>query len=360
MNIGTLELAILLAVAFNALLLIMLHIIGDVRTMRRRLRDSDNKRSGKRDRYRPSLSVVVYHTQESADLTRCLGSIRTNPYPVNKIIIVDMLGDKTAQKTVSDYRKQHTGLKLTYRSFANEASRRQQTGSVQSLVTSKLVMMIDSASVLQPDNVLPAIKTFRNLEVTSLVAQVGLQPGNSLLQGLYTARQALINNFRRAFSGSGLFVARARHPAVLMRAHVWRRVIAKHEDVLPTDVASYTSKDFYNKAARIIWSADFRVWAHDSRFRVRSFFFVLTMLLFVIFIERIIAQLGIYNSMPLIAALSIILVVFAGLAQPKKTTYSVFDKISVSLLAPLTVLLPLAFVFHRRQKSRLSTNVVPR
>lgn len=351
MNIGTLEIIMLSIIALNAFYLIALHIIGDVRTMRRRLRDSDTKRSGKRDRYRPSLTAVVYHAQESADIVQCLDSIRTNPYPVEQIIVVDMLGSKLTQKTANDYRKQHSGIEVSYRSLANEASRQQQTGSVRKLIGSKLVVAIDSTATLQSDNLLPVIKTFRNTEIVSLVGQVGLSPKNTLSGGLYATRQALINNFRRAFSGTRLNIAHTRQPAIILRAYALRRIINKNGGMLPADVASYTNKDFYSSANRLVCSADLRVWTDDVRFRARSALFMLTMLSFAFFIGYIIAQLGVYNSSPITAALLVVLVVFAGLSQPKNTNYSIFDKFSIALLAPFTVLLPLVTLRFRLKKS---------
>ena len=354
MNVGTLELALLVVVALNALFLIALHIIGDVRTMRRRFLDSETKRSGKRDRYRPSLSAVVYHTNQSADITMCLDSLRTNPYSIDQIIVVDMLGDRTMQKTIADYRKQHAGLKLTYRSLANKASRRQQTGAVRALISSKLVMVVDSAAIVQPDNLLPAIKTFRDTEVVGLVGQVDLRPSNSLLRGLYVARQALINNFRRAFSGSGLYFTRTRHPAVILRHYTLRRIIDKAKDgALPPSVSSYTNENLYSATARLVRSADLQIWVDDLRFRVRSMLFVFTMLSFVVFVGFILMQLGVYNSLPIIAALLLVVVVFAGLSQPRKAIYSRLDKISIALLAPFSILLPLVFFRPRRQKNQL-------
>ena len=351
MNIGTLDIVLLSIIALNVLFLIALHVIGDIRTVRRRLRDIDAKRSGRRDRYRPSLSVFVYHTQDSADIRQCMDAIRTNPYPVEQIIIIDMMGSAFVQKATNDYRKQHSDIEVSYRSFANEASWKKQTGSVQKLISSKLVMAIDSSVALQSDNLLPAIKTFRNPGLIGIVGQIGLLPRTSLSSGIYAARQALINNFRRAFSGTRLHVTRGRHAVIIMRAHALRRIIDKHDGVLPADVTSYGNEDFLGKSNRLVMSADLRAWTDNLRFRLRSILFILTMLSFGIFAGFIIAKLGIYNSLPLILALLLVLIVFAGLSQPKHTAYSIFDKFSIALLAPFTVLLPLVTLRFRLKKS---------
>ena len=357
MSAGAIEIVFLWLIALNAIALIVLHIIGDVRTVRRRFRDNDTKRSGKRDRYRPSLSMVVYHTAAAADITQCLDSIRLNPYEIQQIVVVDMLGDTQTQKAVSDYRKQHSDIMLTYRSFANTKMYKQQTGAVTSLINTKLTMVLDSSSVLQRSSLLPVIKTFRNKKIVSIVGQTGLMPVNSLAKGLYTVRQALINNFRRAFSGSTLGVGRALHPAVLLRTYTFKRVVQKHNDaVLPKQVTDYAQKRYYNTDARLIYSVDMQTWVHDTKYKARSVLYVITLLSFVLFMTFILLQLGLYNALPIIAAVALAMVAFAWLSQPKQVLYSRFDKMSVALLAPFGVLLPIAVIYLRLQKTHPSIN----
>ena len=342
MNIGTTELVLLSLVGLNSLALILLHVIGDIQTMRRRYQDATAKRSGKRDRYRPSLIALVYHKDASADIPRCLDSLRTNPYPITKTIVIDTTDTQAGQKVIKNYRKEHPELELSYRSLRHQATWKQQTGSIRKALNSKLVIVLSSDSALQPSSLMPAVKTFRNTEIVGVVGQTNLLPGNSLMRGLYAARQALINNFRRAYSGTGLFIRSAQQPAIMLRTIKLRRIINANDNLLPGDVADYAKPEHYSKTAGLVRSADLQLWVDDVNYRVRSVLFGATMLSLVAVAVFLISQLGAYNSLPLIVAIWLVLVVFAGLSQSAKKVYSASDKLSLALLAPFSVLTPFA------------------
>lgn len=347
MNLGPLESIVFGIATLNVILLIALHIIGDIRTMIRRYKDTEPRRLGKRDRYQPTLSALVYHHDDTADINRCLGSLLANPYPFNNIIIVDTTNGRSARKKVSHYRSVHPSIPLEYRSFSNESVYRQQTGSVRSLLAGKLTLIIDSNTLIQSNSLLPAVRTFRDTQVVGIVSQTGLIPDRSMLQGVKTARQALINNFRRTFSGTRLFLQKETHPALLLRTNKVKRIIESNEGVLPLLVTHYQQSELYGSKAKLIWSADMQVWTDSLSYRAHSYAFAASMFIFTSAAMVLIYQLGLYNAAPFIVGLWFVVVIFAILSQSVASIYSRTDVISLALLAPFTVLVPLFSIYKK-------------
>lgn len=178
-NINILDYLIVIFGTINMLRMGLFLIGSDVYHLKSHLR----KRKNHRSKYQPRVSIIIPAHNEEKTIMRTLDSVRQSTYPQNKleIILVDDGSTDNTHCLARVYKFMHKtqNLKIIHQDNAGKAHALNR--GIRDTATGRLIMCLDSDSLLAPNAIANAVEYFRDRNIKALSANVKIIKGNTLL-----------------------------------------------------------------------------------------------------------------------------------------------------------------------------------
>jgi hypothetical protein len=333
--LGTLVLSV---AGLQIFVLLMLHIAGDMRMIGRRLQIKRERASDLRDKYKLTLSAIIYHHDTQADLASCIASLVKSGHKLQRITILNIAEDRGATQIAKKFRSR-TSATISTRSYTGtEASRKRQTSNILAGDDAMLILAIDSTAQLVGNQLLQSLKYLKDPRIGAAVPHVVIRPSNRLTAAVAAVHTSLVQHFRRMFSGRATITRNVRKPAAIIRMKTMQRLSA--DSGAPESIAELlSSTDVFNRNHRIAAVHDWFVSTTDAR-RYSSPLAVSCIILVsqTAALVYLVSRLGLYNTLPFIGGLWVLLVMFGVMAQSGQRQQARGDTLALGLLAPISLL----------------------
>jgi cellulose synthase/poly-beta-1,6-N-acetylglucosamine synthase-like glycosyltransferase len=158
-----------------------------------------SKDKKKKDRYKPSITILIAAFNEDQTIKRCLDSIAATTYSNYSVIVVNDGSSDATQKVVSQWKKKHPNitLRLLYQKNKGKAH---ALNNALSKVTSKLVMTLDADSDLDKNALTNAVTYFKDRQVVALAANIRIFSTKTLLGLIQVIEYLLGHRLKKAYT----------------------------------------------------------------------------------------------------------------------------------------------------------------
>lgn len=322
--------------SLQLLFIVSLHIVGEIKISRRHIQAVSKNKKRRIRTYKPSLTAMILHNNVNADLMSCLDSIYENNYGIKDVIVIDKTLENSSSNQVHNYRRKYKGRKLHNFSLIDGSNNRSQSTKIKNLIKNKLILMIDSEFYLQEGNIINGLEVFRNKYTLAAIPARQLELNNKMLVALFSLRQFLVRHFMRAFGGNRSHSINKLQRAVLVRSITINRL--NTDNILQTNIDELLGaiKQKYNTRS-VVYADQFIVKTTNMLNIKASILMSFTAITYIAFMVAIVYQMGLYNSLPVIAVILGIIAIFSILST-NQMGIKLADRFSLIMLSPFTLL----------------------